>query len=100
MHLRVAQPLSCAPGIMQEKEVEKIRVSGDCCNPMLIPHVQREGSWGHVIFQPHSMVRGRLTTDRDVVSGAIEGPHGHAGPTQAALIHVLSDLARQAGEAE
>jgi len=42
----------------------------------------------------------RLVTDRDVVSGAVEGPHGHAGSAQAALVHVPGHLAPQAGEAE
>lgn len=50
--------------------------------------------------QTRSRVRGRLSTHRDVVSGAVQGPHGHTGPTQAALIHVPGHLARQAGKAE
>lgn len=39
-------------------------------------------------------------TDRDVVAGAVHGPHGHAGPAEAALVHVAGHRASQAGEAE
>lgn len=39
-------------------------------------------------------------TDRDVVSGTVQGPHGHTGPAEAALVHVPGHLAAQAEVAE
>lgn len=40
------------------------------------------------------------TTNRDVVAGAVQRPHGHAAATQAELVHGVGHLAAQAGITE
>jgi len=57
-------------------------------------HVKNSG------LRTHRATRHRLppqpTTDRDVVAGAVQRPHGHAASTQAELVHSVGHLAAQA----